>query len=139
VSSTVRRGDWAHTPDGRLALALAIGWARDVGGLDVAGLEDAWIALGQATTRKQRHHALGAFGPVRSLARQLLRDVESERSDHLPSYWTSAEVVPLSGGLWEARIGWGGTIHQAGEWPSVDLALAALRALRPGAEIEIVE
>lgn len=123
--------NWVDTEAGRWALALVLQWARDLGIVGEDEASDHWVALDSRSARA-RYSALRVLGPLRTMARQVVRDASTPRDAQPPSYWTAAEVLQLPGGRWEARVGWCGTAHQVGEWPSRGLALAALHALRPG-------
>lgn len=136
MSSTVQRSEWLEAEEGRWALALVLQWAVGLGVVSQDEAEDHWVALASRDVRS-RYAALRALGPLRTMARQVARDDSMLVDTVAPSYWTRAEVLELPGGRWEARVGWGGTIHQVGEWRSRELALAALASLRPTADITV--
>lgn len=122
---------WQFTPEGTTALALAVAWGLEQGLLPLDELVgDTLVAVEAGDVTAVMDWARRLRGPLITLARQAWRDATTRIET--PSYWTCAQMVERAEG-WEAAVGWGSTIHQAGVWPSRELAIAALKALRPDA------
>jgi hypothetical protein len=162
--SRSRRYDWTDSSEARWALAIAWAWAVESGHVPPLGdaaaavradaqlergarrtpeseAQAAWavIAAGLESRSEWHKFARHAGSGVRGVARVLHLDAERRGRPVPPTWWTDAGARPLPDGRWEAVVGWHGTIQQAGEWPTREAALDALRALRPGARITIYE